>query len=146
MFKSNKHTVKITTGLLIVVATLFCVLFGQGAHLHDLDIHIGSHLDVHAHVHAHESHSEQTQTNQNQEDDTHKHEVSTSNDIIGTLTSPYQVSPDVQSFVVLGLDVGSDAVNLTLQQSPTLFDLPPPTPAGNQYHLFSLSQRGPPIA
>jgi len=88
VFTSNKHTVKITTGLLIVAATLFCVLFGQGTHLHDLDIHISSHLDVHAHVHAHESHDEPMQTDQS-EDDTHQHVVSKASDIIGTLTSPY---------------------------------------------------------
>ena len=146
MFKGNKHNVKISTGLLIVAATLFCVLFGQGAHLHDLDIHISSHLDVHAHVHAHESHDEPMQADHDQEDDTHQHEVSTANDIIGTLTSPYQVSPDVQSFIILGLDTESDVVNLTSQQSPTLFDLPPPRPIGNQYHLSSFSRRGPPIA
>jgi hypothetical protein len=146
VFKNNKHIVKINTGLLIVAATLFCVLFGQGAHLHDLDIHISSHLDVHAHVHAHESPSEQTQADHNEEDDTHQHDVRTATDIIGTLTSPYQVSPEIQSFIVLGLDTGSDAVNVTLQHSPTLFDLPPPRPAGNQYHLSSFSRRGPPIA
>ncbi|MDZ7682661.1 MAG: hypothetical protein U5J63_13350 [Fodinibius sp.] len=146
MFKSNTHIVKIATGLLIVAATLFCVLFGQGAHLHDLDIHISSHFDVHAHVHAHESHDEQTQADHNQEDNTHQHEVSTANDIIGTLTSPYQVSPEMQSFIAVGLDAGSDAFNLRLQQSPTLFALPPPRPMPNQYHLSSFSRRGPPIA
>jgi hypothetical protein len=146
VFKSNKHIVKINTGLLILSATLFCVLFGQGAHLHDLDIHISSHLDVHAHVHAHESHGEQTQADHNQDDDTHQHEVSTANNIIGTLTSPYQVSPDIQLFIVLGLDAGSKAVNLTLRQSPTLFDLPPPRMIADQYHLSSCSRRGPPIA
>lgn len=146
MFRRSNHIVKVTTGLLIVAATLFCVLFGQGTHLHDLDIHIGDHLDVHVHVHAHESHDVQTQADHNEEDDTHQHEVSTASDIIGTLTSPYQVSPDIQSFIVFGLDAGLDAVNLILQQSPTLFDLPPPRPAGNQYHLSSFSRRGPPIA
>ncbi|MCW9705768.1 hypothetical protein [Fodinibius salsisoli] len=146
MFKSNKHTVKITTGLLIVAATFFCVLFGQGAHLHDLGIHISSHFDVHAHIHAHESHNEQTQADHNEEDDTHQHEVSTAKDIIGTLTTPYQVSPDVQSFIVIGLDAGSDMLNLRLQQLPTLFDLPPPRPVVSQYHLSSFFLRGPPIA
>jgi hypothetical protein len=146
VFRSNKHIVKITTGLLVVTATLFCVLFGQGAHLHDLDIHISSHLDVHAHVHAHESHDEQTQADHNEEDNTHQHEVNTANDIIGTLTSPYQVSPDIQPVIVFGFDAGSEAFNLSLQQSPTLFGLPPPRPAGNQYYLSSFSRRGPPIA
>jgi len=145
VFKSSKYNVKITIGLLIVAATFFCVLFGQGAHLHDLGIHISSHFDVHVHLHAHESHDEPMQADHH-EDDPHQHEVSTANDIIGTLTSPYQVSPDIHSFIVLGLDAASDAVNLTLQQSPTLFDLPPPKPVGNQYHLSSFSHRGPPIA
>lgn len=146
MFKSNKHIVKIFAGLLILVATLFCMLFGQGAHLHDLDIHISSHLDVHAHVHAHESNDEETQADHNEEDDNHQHEVSMADNIIGTLTSPYQVSPDIQPVIVLGMDAGSDAFNLRLQQSSTLFDLPPPRPVVNQYHLSSFSLRGPPIA
>ncbi|NIT58441.1 MAG: hypothetical protein GWN00_20095, partial [Aliifodinibius sp.] len=108
MSKGNKHIVKSITSLLIVAATLFCVLFGQGTHLHDFAIHISSHFDVHAHVHAHESHSEQSQADRNQADDAHQHEVSTASDIIGTLTSPYQVSPDTQSFIVIGMDAGSD--------------------------------------
>ncbi|WP_440998523.1 hypothetical protein [Fodinibius sp. SL11] len=145
MFKSNKHIVKITTGLLIIAATFFCVLFGQGAHLHDLDIHMNSDLDVHAHIHAHESNDEPMQADHS-EDNTHQHEVSMADDIIGTLTTPYQLSPDIQLFIVLGLDTGSDACNLTLQQSPTLLDLPPPSRVGNQYDLFSFSLRGPPIA
>lgn len=145
MLKDNNHTAKTPISLLIVAAFLFCVLFGQGAHLHDLDIHIGSHLDVHAHVHAHESHSEQTQAEHNRENDNHRHEVNTSDDIIGTLTSSNQVSPDIQSSIAISLDSGSEAFNITLRQSPTLFDLPPPRPAGNQYLLSSFSLRGPPL-
>lgn len=146
MLKNCKHIVKTIAGLLVVAATLFCVLFGQGAHLHDLDIHISSHLDVHAHLHAHQDHNEQTQAHHNQEDDTHQHEVSTASDIIGTITPPHQLNSNIQSFTVLGLDSGSEALKLKLQQSPTLFDLPPPRPAGNQYHLSSFFLRGPPIA
>ena len=146
MFKDNKHIFKSITGLFIAAATLFCILFGQGTHLHDLEIHISSHLDIHAHVHAHESHDEQTQTNQNQENNTHQHEVSTANDIIGTLTSHYQVSSDIQPIIVFGFDAGSESNSPRLQQSPILFDLPPPRPAGNQYHLSSFYRRGPPIA
>lgn len=59
---------------------------------------------------AHESHDELVQADHN-EGNTHKHEVSTASDIIGTLTSPYKVSPDMQLFIVLGLDAGSDVVN-----------------------------------
>lgn len=144
MFTKDKHIVK-TTGLFIVAATFFCVLFGQGAHLHDLDVHIGSHFDVHVHLHAHESHDEPMQADHNQEEDNHRHEVSTASDIIGTLTSPYQLRPDIQSYVVLAL-AESNAINPRLQQSPTLFALPPPKPVSNQYHLSSFFLRGPPIA
>ncbi|NGP75089.1 hypothetical protein G3570_00475 [Balneolaceae bacterium YR4-1] len=146
MFKGHNHIIKTTNGLLVTAAILFCVLFGQGAHLHDLDIHIGSQLDVHAHVHAHESHGEHTQAENNRENDNHRHEVNTSDDIIGTLTSSIQVDPDIQSSIAIGFDAGSDAFKITLRQSPTLYDLPPPRPAGNQYHLSSFSLRGPPAA
>lgn len=136
---------KTTTGLLIVAATFFCVLFGQGAHLHNLNIHISSHFDIHAHLHAHESHDEPVQADHHQEDNTHRHEVSTASDIIGTLTSPYQLWPDIQSQVVFLAD-GSNTPSPNFQQVPTLFDLPPPRPQVDQYRLSPLSRRGPPIA
>ncbi len=140
----NEHIVKMT-GLLVVAATLFCVLFGQGTHLHDLGIHISSHFDVHVHLHAHASHDEPMQADHN-DNNTHQHEVSTASDIIGTLTSPNQVRPDIQSNVVFALDSEPETTNPRLQQFPTLFDLPPSRQVLNQYHLSSFSRRGPPIA
>jgi len=147
VFRKQVYIAK-TTGLLIVAATLFCVLFGQGTHLHDLDIHISSHLDVHVHLHAHESHDEPMQADQNEEENNHRHEVSTASDIIGTLTSSFQVRPVIVSYVVpFSVDLGPvNTINPVLQQSPTLFDLPPPRAVPNRYHLTSFSRRGPPIS
>lgn len=147
MFENNNHIGKTAIGLLIVAASLFCVLFGQGTHLHDFDIHIGNHFDVHAHVHAHESHDEPMQADHdhNQEDNTHRHEVSTASDIVGTLTYPLKVKPDVRSQVA-GVITEYNSIDLKLEQPPTLFDLPPPRPTPNQYHLFSFSRRGPPTS
>ncbi len=144
MFKSNLHIVRIT-GLSIVTALLFSVLFGQGAHLHELDVHIGSHFDVHAHVHAHESQDEPFQAEDDQEKKDHRHEVSNT-DIVGTVTCPYQFRTKVQSNVVIALDVGADVVRPGLQQIPAFFDLPPPLQVADLYHLSSFSRRGPPVS
>lgn len=146
MLKDNKHIVKITTGLLIVAATLFCVLFGQGTHLHDLDIHIGSHFDVHAHLHAHDSHDEPFQNDHNQDDSDHRHKVKTASDIIGTLTSQVQVKNDKITDVVFSPVTCTKLADPKLSETPFLFALPPPRPVFNQYHLSSFSHRGPPIA
>lgn len=146
MLISTKHIVPIT-GLLLVAATCFCVLFGQGAHLHVHNIHIGDHLDVHAQVHAHESESPDDEPfQQGSDQDDHKHQVSTASDIIGTLTSPAQVNPYIANNLVASLDVGFVATRLELDDTPTLFVLPPPRSVTDPYHLFSFSYRGPPIA
>lgn len=145
MFQKNKHNIETTTGLLMVIAVFFCVLFGQGAHLHDFDIHIGDHFDVHAHVHAHESHDDEP-FQQDSDQDEHKHQVSTASDIIGTLTSPSQVKPDLESYFVISFDAAVGSIHVELDDTSTLFDLPPPRPVSSQYHLSSFSHRGPPIA
>lgn len=130
----------------MVVATLFCVLFGQGTHLHDLDIHISGHLDIHAHLHAHESHDQPMQTNHNQEGKKHQHKVSTASDIIGTLAPSIQVKSDMNVEPVISSVAAGKLINQKFEEIPTLFDLPPPSPVSNQYHLSSFSRRGPPIA
>ena len=145
MLKIYIHSVKKITSLLIVAASLLCVLFGQGTHFHDLAIHIGEHFDVHAHVHAHESHDEPMQADRNNEENKHQHAVSTASNIIGTLTSPIQVNTDTKVHTVISLVAESNLVNPDFDEIPFLFDLPPPRPAMNQYHLSSFSHRGPPI-
>lgn len=147
MLTSYRHITRLT-GLLVLTATCFCILFGQGTHFHDLEIHISSHLDVHAHVHAHASHDEPMSADHNKKDDTHRHEVSTASDIIATLTSPYELMPDMRPFGVLAMDAVAvrTAVSPGLQQSPTLLDLPPPRPLPIQYHRSPFSRRGPPIS
>lgn len=147
MLKSKIHSIKSIVASLIVVGSLFCVLFGQGLHLHDFDVHIGDHLDVHAHMHAHESETPDDKPFQKESDqDDHKHQVSTTSDIIGTLTSPTQVNPDIANNLSALLDVGIVATHIELDDTPTLFDLPPPRSVTDPYHLFSFSYRGPPIA
>lgn len=125
--------------------SLFCVLFGQGLHLHDFDVHNGDHFDVHAHVHAHESHDDKPFQPDSEQDD-HKHKVSTSSDIIGTLTTSLQVKPDLKNDLVFISDTRVSAIHLEFDDTLTLFDLPPPRPVPNEYHLSSFSHRGPPIA
>lgn len=145
MLKSKTDSVKSIVASLIVVASLFCTLFGQGAHLHNFNIHIGDQLDVHAHVHAHESHDSEPFQQDSDKDD-HKHQVSTASDIIGTLTSSTQVKPDLESYFVFSFNTDVNSIYVELDDTPTLFDLPPPRSVTAPYHLSSFSHRGPPIA
>ena len=143
MFKKSLHSVK-TVALLVAAASIFCVLFGQGTHIHQLDLHVDDHFDVHVHIHAHESHNEPLQADSEAEN--HQHEVSTASDINGTLTTPFNVKTDLKALAVISLDTGFSPVNRELDETPTLFDLPPPRPVLSQYYLSSFSHRGPPIA
>lgn len=146
MFNYSTHNVNRFLAHLILLGSLFCVLFGQGVHIHSISLHVEDYFDIHAHVHAHESYDEPMQDDHSEEEDNHQHEVSTASDIIGTLTSPYQLRPDIQSYVVHGVDTEYNSITPGLEQSPTLFGLPPPRPLVHQYHLSSFSRRGPPIA
>ncbi len=145
MLKRKTDSVQSIIVTLIVAASFFCILFGQGLHVHDFDIHIGDHFDVHAHVHAHESHDDKPFQPDSDQDD-HKHKVSTATDIIGTLTISPQVTPDLKKEVVLSSEASVSAMHLELDDTLTLFDLPPPRPVASQYYLSSFSLRGPPIA
>lgn len=145
MFNKRTHSVQTFFAQLILTGSLFCVLFGQGTHLHVIALHFGDHFDIHAHVHAHESHGDQPFQAEN-DPDKHQHEVSTASDIIGTLTTPLQVKPDVKAHAIISLDAEFNSTRREHDASPDLFDLPPPRPAFNQYHTSSFSYRGPPIA
>ena len=144
MFKQKAHSVKVLLSQLVLVSCFFCVLFGQGTHFHEIILHLDKHFDVHAHVHAHESNDQPFQADS--EEAPHQHEVNKATDIIGTVTTSLQLKPDVKTYAVLSFDEDHELSNRVLDETPTIFDLPPPRPVGNQYHLSSFSHRGPPIA
>lgn len=146
MSNNNIHSVNRFLAHLILVGSLFCVVFGQGLHIHSISLHVEEHFDVHAHMHAHESHDEPRQTDQNQEKNKHQHEVSTASDIIGTLTTAPQVKPDLKNHLVFLSDARVSSLHLELDDTLALFGLPPPRPVANQYLLPPFSLRGPPIA
>ncbi len=146
MFTYSTHNVNRFLAHLILLGSLFCIFFGQGLHIHSISLHVEDYFGIHAHIHAHKSHDGPIQDDDNGEEDNHQHEVSTSSDIIGTLTSPYQLRPDTQPYVVHGVDTEHNSVNPRFEQSSTFFGLPPPRPVAHQYHLSSFSRRGPPIA
>ncbi|WP_445664695.1 hypothetical protein [Fodinibius sp. AD559] len=143
MFNNSIHNGSGFLAYLIVVGSLFCIVFGQGLHIHSISLHFEDHVDVHAHVHAHESTEEDSEGSGGT--DGHQHEVSTS-DIIGTLTTSTPIEIDVQAATYIFVAPVIHTIENNIGATPTLFDLPPPRPVANQYHLFSFSLRGPPIA
>ncbi|SHF11673.1 hypothetical protein SAMN05443144_105215 [Fodinibius roseus] len=144
MSNQKAHTAKTILSQVVLLGCLFCVLFGQGTHFHEIILHLDDHLDIHAHVHAHESNDQPFQADS--ERDTHQHEVNKATDIIGTLTTSIQVTPDVKTHAILSFDEGHELSNRVIDETPSIFDLPPPRSVGNQYYLSSFSLRGPPLA
>lgn len=142
---SRNHTITKAVARLILAGSFFCVLFGQGVHLHDLALHLGDHLDVHVHVHAHESHDGPA-GEATGHDDHHRHAVSTASDILGTLTPPLKISPEMKTCAVLSPGTWENPADRERDDTPTLFDLPPPGPASGLYYPSSFSLRGPPAA
>lgn len=145
MFKRSSYIIRVIFVQLVLVGSLFCILFGQGAHLHDIAFHVGDHFDIHAHIHAHENQADkpfQSKTNPKK----HQHKVNTTSNIIGTLNFPLQVKIDIKAFASLTLDIDTRTLHKNFQDVPSLFDLPPPRPVSHQYYLSSFSRRGPPIA
>ncbi len=126
-------------GILIIGCAL-TILFGEGAHLHAVFDHFNDHNnDVHTLFHAHSD-----DKGSDAESEEHQHEVS-SIDIYGILASG--VKADVIIDATSNLFISTAIIFAEFDDQPNyLFDLPPPDKSFNQYHSFSFSLRGPPLA
>lgn len=133
------------TARLLIVATVLCVFFGSGVHVHALFDHLFDHGDVHTFVHSHSS--DQTQNHSHAEEfdgkDEHQHPTATVN-LTGTITQKTtgKVLTNIEIFSASG--VLSSRKNA--QSSVLLYlDLPPPDHLFQSNHLSSHSLRGPPL-
>jgi hypothetical protein len=144
LFLHKRHIVQALLSQFILAGCLFFVFFGQGVHLHELTVHLDAHFDLHLHMHAHES-ADSPLEDESQESDSHQHEVNSSADIVATLNTPVPFNPELEtdgSFLPVSAEI---VASLSSEDTPTLFDLPPPRAASDPYHLSSYSHRGPPL-
>ncbi|WP_428236511.1 hypothetical protein [Gracilimonas sp.] len=145
MEKLNNHILFKSAANLVIVASILCVLFGNGLHVHALFDHIFDHGDVHAFVHIHSNEQDQNHSHAKEFDDkdAHRHPTATV-ELTGTLNqkTTNKVSTNTELF-------SSPAVlssQRTLQSPILLYlDLPPPDHLYQSNHFSSYSLRGPPL-
>lgn len=144
LHRLKNHIAFKQTATLLITGSLLCVLFGEGTHLHSVLDHLFDHGDIHTVVHAHSS-DETTTESAFHGDEKHQHEVS-SLDLNGIFTQSSKHKVSVSQILVASVPM-PDLVSLWVnRQQPTLFNLPPPERISSQYHSYSFSLRGPPVA
>lgn len=133
------------TARLLIVASMLCVFFGSGVHIHAIFDHIFDHGDVHAFVHSHSGDRSQNHSHSEEfeDKDTHQHPTATV-DLTGTLSqkTTNKSSTTTDSFSSPGI-----LSSYSISHTPILFylDLPPPVHLylTSQFSFYSL--RGPPL-
>lgn len=142
IIRDNNILFKLFAKLLIVTSVL-CVLFGNGAHVHTIFDHLSDHGDIHAYVHAHPSDITHDHKPGLNNDDAHQHPTATV-DLTGTLTqkttSRSSIDTDLFSASVF---LGSHTIQQTLIS--LYLDLPPPDHLYHSNHFSPYSLRGPPL-
>lgn len=141
----RQHRITKISAKLLIIASLVCVLFGNGVHVHSLMDHIFDHGDVHVVVHAHDhpnnTSKEERHTSDREKDD---HQVAKV-DLTGILSQsrlsvshPDLITPIVA--VVLEWDFPASSDNVFE------LDLPPPEIDYPVFSPSSFSLRAPPLA
>lgn len=133
------------TARLLIVASVLCVFFGNGVHVHALFDHMFEHGDVHAFVHSHSEDQAQNHSHTEAFDDrdTHQHPTATV-DLTGTLSQ--KTTSKAFTNTVLFSTAGIVKSQRTLQSPILLYlDLPPPDHLYESNPLSSYSLRGPPL-
>lgn len=143
----NSHILFKLSAKLLIAASLFCVLFGNGTHLHSVFDHFLDHGHIHAYVHAHPADSNYDHNYNYAEEfdreDAHQHPTATI-DLEGIL-APKTVDivfSDEINFTEAG-EIPS--VHNIKEVNPLFLDLPPPDPLVLSIHFSSFSLRGPPL-
>jgi hypothetical protein len=133
------------TAKLLIAASILCVFFGNGVHVHAIFDHMFDHGDVHAFVHSHSDDHDQNHNHVEEVDDKDAHQHPTATvDLTGTLTqkTTSKTSADTELFSAPGVLSSQRTL-----QSPILLylDLPPPDHLYHFNHFSSYSLRGPPL-
>jgi hypothetical protein len=145
VYKSTQKIAFKQTARLLIVASVLCVLFGNGVHVHALFDHMFEHGDVHAFVHSHSDDQSRNHSHAKEFDDKDAHQHPTATvDLTGTLTQKTTNKAYTNTDFFSAPDISSSKRTL---QSPILLylDLPPPDHLYQSNHFSSYSLRGPPM-
>ena len=128
----------------LIVASLLCVLFGNGVHIHSLLDHIFDHGDIHVFVHAHDhQHNSDHEDHDKSDPETEQHDVAKV-DLNGVLSqSRIQLTAD--DFVSQFVAVIPEMEQLDNSETIEELNLPPPDVSYSDFLPLSNSLRGPPL-
>ncbi|WP_340106195.1 hypothetical protein [Rhodohalobacter sp. 8-1] len=133
------------TAKLLILASMLCVLFGNGTHIHTVFDHISDHSDVHVFVHSHSGDHSQGHNHTSNFDDigTHHHPTA-SVDLVGTMSQKTTITSFDYSDVISAAG-GLSSLSISETPIPLFLDLPPPDDLYKSWHVSSNSLRGPPL-
>jgi len=148
VIKNKKSTFFKLSANLLIIASVVCVLFGNGTHLHSVFDHFSDHGDIHIHLHAHSSDSGVEDTGHAHSSDlddrdAHEHPTATV-DLNGTISQ--KTSNSSFDIEISSLAVGLFTEFSFVQEYSLEFqNLPPPKTPHSTDFFSSLLLRGPPV-
>ncbi|MEO9887039.1 MAG: hypothetical protein ABJR05_14630 [Balneola sp.] len=145
MISFKEYNINRLTAKLLIVASMLCVLFGNGVHLHPEIDHFFDHGDMHVLVHAHE-HSDDSngEDHHSSSPEDEKHEVAKV-DLYCVLAQSKSFPAQCDLFIASVKFISGLNVNLSSGVVAYEFDLPPPDIGLSEFASLSISFRGPPI-
>ncbi len=143
MLKKHNHILYKFSANLLIVASVLCVLFGNGTHVHTVFDQFSDHGDMHVYMHSHHADTNHDHKSDFDGKDDHQHSTATV-DLDGTLSQKtvYKVLTDQNIFTESG-EIPS--IYSMKELNPLYLDLPPPDFLILPEYFYSSSLRGPPI-
>lgn len=139
----HNHILFKISAKLLIAASVLCVLFGNGTHVHSVFDHFSDLGEIHIYVHAHPADSNHNHNSGLDGKDTHQHPTVTI-DLEGTLTQ--KTVNKAFTDEVISTEAGEiPSVHNKKEVNPLFLDLPPPELLILSDLFSSHSLRGPPL-
>lgn len=128
---------------LVIAASVLCVLFGNGTHVHAVFDNFSDHGNIHTYLHTHPADANHDHKSEFDGKDDHQHPIATI-DLDGTLSQKtvYKVLTVENIFTEAGV---TPSIYSIKEMNPLYFDLPPPDFLISTEYYYTLSLRGPPL-
>jgi hypothetical protein len=143
VIKLNQKIAFKQTAWLLILASMLCVFFGNGVHVHAIFDHLFEHGDVHAFVHAHSGDQNHSHAKEFDNKEDHQHPIATV-DLTGTHTqkTTSKASTNSDQFSSQGV---LNSISISETPLPLFLDLPPPDNLFQFRYFSSYTLRGPPL-
>lgn len=139
----KNHILYRLSAKLLITASLLCVCFGNGIHVHTVFDQFSDHGDIHVYVHAHTADANHDHELELDENNDHQHPTATV-DLNGTLSQNTVKTVFADENIYSEVGVISSVYSMK-EVNPLYMNLPPPDFIIVSEYFNSLSLRGPPL-